>query len=85
MEQMIKVTVCFGTACYVMGGSDLLLLDEQIPEAWKARVQIEGSPCLNLCMDKKNGKAPFVDIDGEIVSQAAIPDVLRILQEKIEA
>jgi NADH:ubiquinone oxidoreductase subunit E len=81
MSSIVKIVVCSGTACYVMGGSELLLLEEQIPVRWKGRVEVEGSPCLGLCKDKKVGKAPYAKIDDEVVQAATIP----VLLEKIAA
>ncbi|QQO09688.1 NAD(P)H-dependent oxidoreductase subunit E [Breznakiella homolactica] len=82
-DSIVKVVVCSGTACYVMGGSELLVLDDHIPAKWKDNVQLEGAPCLGLCKDKKNGKAPFAEVDGTVVSQATIPEVLKIIAEKL--
>lgn len=82
-ETVVKIVVCSGTACYVMGGSDLLLLDDHIPAKWKSHVQIEGSPCLGFCKDKKNGKAPFALVDDTIIPQASIPELLRRIARKL--
>jgi len=82
-ESIVKVLVCSGTACYVMGGSELLLLDDHIPAKWKGRVELEGSPCLGYCKDKTNGKAPFAMVDGELIPQATISEILRKIGEKL--
>jgi len=82
-DTIVKIVVCSGTACYVMGGSELLLLDDHIPGKWKARIQIEGSPCLGYCKDKKHGKAPFAMVDGTLLSQATVPEVLRLVAERL--
>jgi NADH:ubiquinone oxidoreductase subunit E len=83
MQDTVKVTVCSGTACYVMGGSELLLLEEHIPVRWKNRVEIEGSPCLGLCKDRAFGKAPYAKIGDEIVQAATIPLLLEKIAEKL--
>lgn len=83
MAQTVKVIVCSGTACYVMGGSELLMLEDHIPEEWKGRVDIEGSPCLGFCKDKKVGKAPYAKVDGEVISAATIPAVLEKIAERL--
>jgi NADH:ubiquinone oxidoreductase subunit E len=81
MTKKIRVVICSGTACYVMGASDLLLLEDSLGEDMKNLVEIEGSPCLGFCKNHKNGKAPFVTIDGEVLSSATIPDVIAKIQE----
>lgn len=83
MSEIIRITVCSGTACYVMGGSELLLLDDHIPARWKDKVTVEGSPCLGFCKDKKYGKAPYAKIDDEVLASATLPGVLAIVAEKL--
>jgi len=75
------VTICTGTACFVMGGSELLLLEEQLPDDLKAVTDIEGSPCLETCKRSGYGKtqsdhAPFVQIDGEVMEQASAQKII---------
>ena len=79
----IKVSICTGTACYVMGASELLLLEEKLPEALKDKVEIEGAMCLGMCKDSKNGKSPFVLVDNELISNASIETVLEKIFEKV--
>jgi len=82
------VTICTGTACFVMGGSDLLLLEEQLPDDLKDVTYVEGSTCIGACERTEQGKhhsdrAPFVKINGELIEQATaqkIIDYLRGLQ-----
>lgn len=79
MPEKIKIVICTGTHCFVMGGSDLLLLEDHIPESLKQHVSIEGSNCLGFCEDRTKGKAPFVEINGELLEQATIPKILMYL------
>ena len=82
-----KVTVCTGTTCFVMGGSELLLLEDQLPPELKAVTDIEGATCLGLCKRAEPGAsrtacAPFVTINGTVLEQAtaaAIIDHLKTL------
>ncbi len=76
MEPKLTVTICSGTTCYVMGGSELLLLEESIPPHLREKVSIEGSPCLGLCKDRRYGAAPYAKIGGEILPLATIPLIL---------
>lgn len=80
----ITVKVCLGTACFVMGGSDLQLLQEHLPEAWKDNVEVVGASCLDYCFDKSNGTPPFVMIDEEIVSAANITKVIELIKLNLE-
>jgi NADH:ubiquinone oxidoreductase subunit E len=85
MAEKISVGICTGTACYVMGASDILLLEENLPASLKDRVEISGATCLAHCKDIKNGKPPFVTINGDVMAQASLPKVLNRLREIVNA
>ena len=80
--EKIKVEICCGTACYLLGAAKLMDIEEQLPAHVKDRVEIEARTCLELCERDNLGGAPFVRINGsEIISQATPESVLaRILE-----
>lgn len=73
MEKII-IKVCSGTLCYVMGGAELQLLGESLPEELASKVEIRGVTCLDCC-NKGIGKAPFAMVGDTIVSSASIANV----------
>jgi NADH:ubiquinone oxidoreductase subunit E len=73
----IKVSVCCGTTCFLMGSSDVLALEDQLDSDLKDLVDFEGSPCMDLCKSKQSGKAPFVKINDELIASAN-PDLVKI-------
>jgi NADH:ubiquinone oxidoreductase subunit E len=77
-----KVTVCAGTACYVLGGANLLLLAENLPKGLKNDVEIIGSPCLGLCQKNKEARPPFALIDDLEISEATIEKILHELTKE---
>lgn len=77
----IKVSICTGTACFVMGASEIMLLEEELPPELRDMVEIEGVTCLDLCKDAACGKAPFVRINDEILAQATLLSVLERIQQ----
>lgn len=79
----IKVSICTGTACYVMGASELLLLEEKLPAELKDSVIIEGVNCLDKCKNPKNGKSPFVLVDGELISNASLETIIEKISDKV--
>jgi len=84
MEQ-IKVNVCMGTTCFVMGGSNLQELYDIIPQKYDDRVKIIGRPCLKLCSDNgEYSKAPYVQIGEEIIEEATIEKVIECIDRKLE-
>lgn len=85
MSEKIRVLVCTGTACFVMGASDILLLEENLPEELKNRVELEGASCLGHCKNSSQGKAPFVIINDELVSNASVLSVVARIRELADA
>jgi NADH:ubiquinone oxidoreductase subunit E len=82
------VRICTGTACFVMGGADLLLLAEELAERWgprgitremiEDRIHISGSPCIGHC--RESGlRPPFLTIDGQLIGEATLEGVLAYL------
>jgi NADH:ubiquinone oxidoreductase subunit E len=80
-----KVTICTGITCFVMGGSDLLLLEEQLPDELKAVTEIESLPCIGACKRAEYGKtqsdyAPFAHINGKVIEQASARKIIDCLR-----
>lgn len=79
--EKIKVSICTGTACFVMGASEIMLLEDELPEELKGKVEIEGITCFEKCKNADCGKAPFVKVNEEIIPEASLPKVLEKIQE----
>lgn len=77
----ITVSICTGTACFVMGASEIMLLEEELSPELKEIVEIEGITCLDLCKHAECGKAPFVKINDQVISQASLPLVLEKIRQ----
>ncbi len=75
----VIVTVCLGTTCHLMGASHLQSLSNELSEIQSQHVEIQWKRCLGYC-NSNPGKAPFVIIDGEVISEATLPKIA----EKIE-
>lgn len=82
----IKVELCCGTACYVLGASRLLSLAEELPEDCRDGVEITPRPCLDLCDRENLGGAPYVRINGdEIIAQASPEKVAARIVELVRS
>ncbi len=82
--EKIKVEVCLGTTCFVMGGSNLQELTEIIPKKYGDKVEVAGSPCLGLCsINWSYSKAPYVKVDEEVVREATVEKVLAEIDKKL--
>ncbi len=80
----IKVSICTGTACYVMGASEILILEDSISDELKEIVEVEGLTCLEKCKNTECGKAPFVLVNGEVIPEATLAKVLDKINEIAE-
>ncbi len=80
----IEIKVCYGTMCYVMGGSHLEMLQEEIPQELKDKVTISGATCLGLCDKSEFGKPPFVMVGKEIVNEATINKVINTIKKVVK-
>ena len=75
--EKIKVEICCGTACYLLGAAKLMNIEEELPENLKDKVDIQASPCLGLCERDNLGGAPYVRINGsEIMSNANVEKLI---------
>ena len=55
----IKVEICCGTACYLLGAAKMMDLEGDVPAACRDRVEIEAKTCLELCERDQLGGAPY--------------------------
>ena len=83
MDRTIRVQVCVGTACHIMGAADLVVLEDLLDEPVRERVEIIAMTCMGLCKDEAHGKPPFVIIDGETLSEATLDRVLRQIERRV--
>ena len=81
--QKVLVELCFGTTCFVMGASKLQELESFIPPQYRNHVEIKANTCLDLFKNSTYMKAPFVKVDGEIISEATVEKVVRAIESKI--
>ena len=80
----IKVKVCLGTTCFIMGSSYLQKLAEIVPEKYGDKVDVLSSPCLGLCsIDWEYTRAPYVKIDEQVIYEATVEKVLAELDKKV--
>ena len=78
----IKVEICCGTACYLLGAANLMTIEDDIPANMRDKVEVEARTCLELCERENLGGAPYVRINGsEILAQATREKVLDRLSE----
>ena len=81
----VKVEICCGTACYLLGAAKLMNIENELPENCRGRVEIEARTCLELCERDNLGGAPYVRFNGsEVMAQATPEKVLKRIVELTE-
>lgn len=84
MAENVTVEICMGTTCYVMGSAQLAGIAERLPEEWKGRVTVKGMRCTGACQQAgKFGRAPFVRVNGRLVSEADEGKVLAAIRDAL--
>ena len=78
----VKVEICCGTACYLLGAEKLMNIEESLPEECRGKVEIEARACLDLCERDNLGGAPYVRFNGSEIMSRATPErvTARILE-----
>ncbi len=79
---MIKLDICQGTTCYVMGAAKLATLVNSLPDDLKDNVTVRGIRCSGHCKDGAYGDAPYVVIDGVVHGSATCESVIQWLRER---
>jgi len=74
----IKIKICVGTTCFIMGGADMFdKLNDDLSEELLTKIDISLSHCLGECSSGAHGLAPYVLVGDTLISAATF--------EKIEA
>jgi len=74
--EKIKLEICSGTSCHLMGAFDLHQAIEALESKYKQYLEINPITCLGKC-----GQGPNVRFNGEIYTHVT-PDQLKNLIEK---
>lgn len=80
----VKVKICAGTHCYLMGGAELQLFSEYLPSNYKNQVSVIGSSCLGNCYADDGCKPPFVMVNEHRIQQASVQSLLDLVKKELE-
>ena len=78
----VKLEICCGTACYMLGADKLFKIEPLFPAEWRDRVEVAAIPCLEECVSEELCGSPFVKIDGVTLRRATVESVLAALAER---
>ena len=61
MVKKIRIEICVGTACHIMGAHELIEFTENLPEWLNEKIDYKLSPCFGVCHE--NMKPPIVKLN----------------------
>ncbi len=76
----MKIRICLGTCCHLMGGSDLYSYFEEHCEKNGRDFELETPSCLDYC-NRADYEAPIVEVDGEIYDRVTVEKFKKILEQ----
>ena len=79
--EKLRLKLCAGTMCYVMGGAQLMEIGELLSEEEKEYIDLTFTPCLQKC----NGRItpPFAELNGRLIEGVSKENLLRIIKEEL--
>lgn len=82
--EKVKVKICAGTACFVMGAPQIQSLEFAAPEDLADKIEVTEVRCMDYCSRGKGyNKGPFVEINGEVIEEATMEKVVAKIREVI--
>lgn len=84
MDRQIRITVCCGTTCHLMGSSEILIYKDEIETKYNHQVTIYGSPCLGYCKEYAAANAPYALIEDHLICQANKDKIIDYLNKLLD-
>lgn len=84
--EKIKVKICAGTSCFVMGAAQIQSLEFNAPADIADKIEIIEQRCMNLCKNitTKYNRGPFVYVNDELIEEATYEKVVDKIREAIK-
>jgi len=80
----IRVEICMGTTCYVMGSSALANIANELPGELRNAVEVVGSHCLKACSSGDFDGAPYARVDGELIASATKQKLIEAIERRLQ-
>ena len=83
--EKIKVKICQGTTCFVMGGDLVKSMLDTLTAKYGDKIEIIPVRCFETCHESDSfSKAPYVYVDDEMVSSANLERVVSVIESKLK-
>ncbi len=80
---MLNIRICVGTYCYITGGSDLIKIKDNLPEAIKDKVVFVGSACLGCDEEKETSKPPYAKVGDVLITECTEDKLLNEIYSQL--
>ena len=80
---MLNIRICVGTYCYITGGSDLIKIKDNLPEAIKDKVVFVGSACLGCDDEKETSKPPYAKVGDVLITECTEDKLLNEIYSQL--
>lgn len=77
---VVKLEICVGSACYLLGAQDLIEMIEDLPADIRAKIDLRGSSCLKAC-----GKGPNIRVNDELISGVTPEKLMEIIKNNCQS
>jgi len=82
--EKVKVKICQGTTCFVMGGGTVKSLLTSLTQKYGDKIDITSVRCLGICNQSDSfSKAPYVTVDDEVISSADLEKVIAAIESRL--
>lgn len=82
MKELISVQICVGTYSYVMGGAELMNLEERLPSHLRDKVKISGVIHIDG-LDEESQNPPFASVNGRVICRANDKKIIEAIEEEL--
>ena len=79
----VSVEICSGTACYIMGGANLLTVADELRVDELKKVEISASTCMDECNECAD-ECPYAKVNGELIPKANMTVLVEKIREAVK-
>lgn len=78
----MRIKICVGTMCHLMGSNEILSLAREFAEKHPDKIEISAATCLEYCHLGK--KPPIILLDDEIIENVTPEEFTKLVGEKLK-
>ncbi|MDZ7673403.1 MAG: NAD(P)H-dependent oxidoreductase subunit E [Halanaerobiales bacterium] len=75
----VKVEICIGTPCYLMGARELIDEMQRMKKEYEDKIELKSLHCI----EERCEMAPIVKVNGEIYEEVTYDKLQKLVKEKL--